>query len=140
MFGEGVGITESFAIVSAYGEDDAGGTTSGKAYIFDNAISQSLNTNDSVEFVDVNFTGTLLESGVPFVGGAARNVSNIVAVGDESGVFSQPATTTNINNVDVWVNGIKLVRTAEYTSDGTDVTITSPAIVVDDDIEIITWE
>ncbi len=59
MFGEGVGITESFAIVSAYGEDDAGGTTSGKAYIFDNAISQSLNTNDSVEFVSVT-AGTII--------------------------------------------------------------------------------
>jgi sugar lactone lactonase YvrE len=34
-FGGSVAISDTHAIVGAYGEDDAGGTTSGKAYIFD---------------------------------------------------------------------------------------------------------
>ena len=42
--------------------------------------------------------------------------------------------------VDVWVNGIKLVRNTEYSSNGKHITITSPEIIAGDDIEIITWE
>jgi hypothetical protein len=34
-FGVSVAITDTYAIVGAYGEDDAGGTDSGKAYIFE---------------------------------------------------------------------------------------------------------
>ncbi len=35
QFGQSVAISDTHAIVGAYNEDDAGGTTSGKAYIFD---------------------------------------------------------------------------------------------------------
>jgi outer membrane protein assembly factor BamB len=41
-FGFSVGISESYAIVGAYTEDDAGGTESGKAYIFDNTTGALL--------------------------------------------------------------------------------------------------
>lgn len=34
-FGIGVAVSDTYAIVGAYGEDDAGGTDSGKAYVFD---------------------------------------------------------------------------------------------------------
>jgi len=36
QFGSSVAISDSYCIVNAYGEDDAGGSASGKAYIFDN--------------------------------------------------------------------------------------------------------
>jgi len=35
FFGQSVAMSDTHAIVGAYGEDDAGGTSSGKAYIFD---------------------------------------------------------------------------------------------------------
>ena len=47
QFGESVSITESYSIVGAYQEDDVGGTTSGKAYIFDNATGNLLHTLDN---------------------------------------------------------------------------------------------
>lgn len=34
LFGSAVGISNGYAVVAAYGEDDAGGNTSGKAYVF----------------------------------------------------------------------------------------------------------
>lgn len=45
-FGYSVSITDQFAIVGAYGEADAGGTSSGKTYIFNavtGALTQTLN-------------------------------------------------------------------------------------------------
>jgi len=80
-------------------------------------------------------------------GVATRFVSNTISDGTESGIFPVPVGTDpaiNINNIDIWVDGIKLVRDGgsggEYTSDGTNVTITSPPIVNLTDIDIITWE
>ncbi len=46
-FGRSVSITESYSVVGAYGEDDAGGEFSGKAYIFDNATGNLLWTIDN---------------------------------------------------------------------------------------------
>ena len=43
-FGRSVAISESYAIVGAYAEDDAGGASSGKAYIFSTATGQLLYT------------------------------------------------------------------------------------------------
>ena len=43
-FGHSVSISESYAIVGAYQEDDAGGTSSGKAYIFNNTTGNLLHT------------------------------------------------------------------------------------------------
>ena len=47
IFGQSVAISESYAIVTAYNEDDAGGTDSGKAYIFDTSTGNLLHTLDN---------------------------------------------------------------------------------------------
>jgi hypothetical protein len=47
IFGASVAISESYAIVGAYGEDDAGGTSSGKAYIFSTSTGNLLHTLDN---------------------------------------------------------------------------------------------
>ena len=46
-FGWSVAISDSYAIVGAYHEDDAGGTISGKAYIFDVTTGSLLHTLDN---------------------------------------------------------------------------------------------
>ena len=53
-FGKSVSICESYAIIGAYGEDDAGGTTSGKAYIFDNSDGTLLHTLDNPNAYDTS--------------------------------------------------------------------------------------
>ena len=47
-FGESVSISETYAIVGAHGEDEATGSHSGKAYIYDNATGALLWTLDNV--------------------------------------------------------------------------------------------
>ena len=44
QFGRAVAISGNYAIVGAYVEGDAGGTTSGKAYIFDATTGSLLHT------------------------------------------------------------------------------------------------
>lgn len=114
-----------------------------------NPVNVGINNNNPQYRIDVggdiNITGGYYVNGTPFVGGASRSVANIIAVGTESGIFNLPSTVTDIDNVDVWVNGIKLVRTSEYVLNGagptyTALTISDPTIVLNDDIEIITWE
>jgi len=46
-FGHAVGITDTYAIVGAYPEDDAGGTSSGKAYIFNSVTGALVHTLDN---------------------------------------------------------------------------------------------
>ena len=46
-FGQNVGISESYSIVGAYAEDDAGGSSSGKAYIYSNSTGALLHTLDN---------------------------------------------------------------------------------------------
>ena len=47
IFGISVAISESYAIVGAVNEDDAGGSTSGKAYIFSTSTGNLLSTLDN---------------------------------------------------------------------------------------------
>ena len=47
IFGHSVAISGNYAIVGAYGEDDAGGTSSGKAYIFNVTTGALLHTLDN---------------------------------------------------------------------------------------------
>jgi len=47
VFGISVAISSTYAIVGAQGEDDAGGTQSGKAYIFDVATGSLVDTLDN---------------------------------------------------------------------------------------------
>ena len=53
-FGYSVAITESYAIVGAPQEDDAGGTDSGKAYIFDTSTGNLLHTLDNPNTYDTS--------------------------------------------------------------------------------------
>ena len=53
-FGYNVAISESYAIVGAYNEDDAGGTSSGKAYIFDTITGNLLYTLDNPNAYDTS--------------------------------------------------------------------------------------
>jgi outer membrane protein assembly factor BamB len=53
-FGRAVSISNSYAIVGAYAEDDIGGTGSGKAYIFDNATGVLLWTLDNPNAYDTS--------------------------------------------------------------------------------------
>ena len=46
-FGYSVGISNNYAIVGAYGEDDAGGLSSGKAYIYSTSTGSLLYTLDN---------------------------------------------------------------------------------------------
>ena len=46
-FGFSVAITDTYAIVGAFAEDDAGGTTSGKAYIYNTVTGALLHTLDN---------------------------------------------------------------------------------------------
>jgi hypothetical protein len=53
-FGSSVGISESYAIVGAPSEDDAGGTSSGKAYIYDTTTGNLLYTLDNPNAYDTS--------------------------------------------------------------------------------------
>jgi hypothetical protein len=53
-FGFSIDITDTYAIVGAYSEDDAGGTSSGKAYIYDTAIGSLLHTLDNPNAYDTS--------------------------------------------------------------------------------------
>ena len=53
-FGFSVSISESYAIIGAYSEDDEGGTDSGKAYIFDTSTGNLLHTLDNPNTYDTS--------------------------------------------------------------------------------------
>ena len=53
-FGYSVSICDNYAIVGAYGEDDAGGTSSGKAYIFNPSTGALLHTLDNPNAYDTS--------------------------------------------------------------------------------------
>ena len=54
LFSQAVAMSESYAIVGAYTEDDAGGTTSGKAYVFDLSDGSLLYTLDNPNAYDTS--------------------------------------------------------------------------------------
>jgi hypothetical protein len=72
-FGDSVGISGNYAIVGASSEDDAGGTTSGKAYIFNVATGALLHTLDNP-----NAFGTSLND---YFGDSVRISGNYAIVG-----------------------------------------------------------
>ena len=53
-FGQAVAISGNYALVSAYGEDDAGGTDSGKAYIYDVTTGTLLHTLNNPNAYDTS--------------------------------------------------------------------------------------
>ena len=74
-FGRSVSISGNYAIVGAYAEDDADGSNSGKAYIFDVATGALVHTLDNP-----NAYGT---SASDFFGGAVAISGNYAIVGAE---------------------------------------------------------
>lgn len=54
-FGDSVAISGNYAIVGAYGEDDAGGTSSGKAYIFNVTTGALVHTLDNPNAYGTSF-------------------------------------------------------------------------------------
>jgi hypothetical protein len=56
VFGHAVAISGNYAIVGAYGEDDSGGTSSGKAYIFNVSTGALLETIDNPNAYDTSAT------------------------------------------------------------------------------------
>jgi hypothetical protein len=54
QFGNNVSISDTYSIVGAYAEDDAGGLDSGKAYIYDNATGALLWTLDNPNAYDTS--------------------------------------------------------------------------------------
>ena len=76
QFGYSVAISGNRVVVGAYGEDDAGGTNSGKAYIFDATTGSLLHTlhnpnaygtsADDYFGLSVAISGNLAIIGVPY--------------------------------------------------------------------------
>lgn len=100
QFGRSVAISDNYIIVGAYSEDDSGGTTSGKAYVFSLANGQLVYTLDNP-----NATGTTLNDffGIAFgitdtyaivsahqedVGGSSSGSAYIFSMSDGSLVYT----------------------------------------------------
>ena len=158
-FGYSVGISGNYAIVSAPGEDDAGGSGSGKSYIF-----QFTDPTLIVDPTDVNITGTLLQTGDTTISndlnvtgaahitglldvGAKAQLENILIDGNlitttasNSDLDLRASSTGNINipNNDVVVSNAFTVRDITgtdlvvQTSVALNEIITSSQIVIDD--------
>jgi len=100
QFGYSVAISENYAIVGVYTEDDAGGTESGKAYIYNVTTGALLHTWDNPNPYDT--------SADDYFGYSVGITDNHVIVGarneDDAGgfnsgkayIFNVPAVTTNL--------------------------------------------
>ena len=84
LFGFSVAISNNYAIVGAYREDDAGGTQSGKAYIFDVTTGTLVATLDNP-----NAYGTSLDDGF----GNSVSISGNYAIVGASGEDESSANT-----------------------------------------------
>jgi hypothetical protein len=76
-------------------------------------------------------------------GGTSRYIENYIAT-DAQTEFSIPvgSAPTSTDSIDVWINGLKMVREQEYTltTGDTIVDISNPVLALNDDVEIIIWE
>ena len=94
QFGYSVSVDGNYAIVGAYAEDDAGGTDSGKAYIFDVTTGSLLHTlhnpNAYSTSANDNFGTSVAISGNRVVVGAVRE-------DDASGTDSGKVYLYNLN-------------------------------------------
>ena len=84
--GFSVGITDSYAIVGAYQEDDAGGTSSGKAYLY------SINPADHIS----NTRSGILNSAVATAATTTIVIPATAEVGDIAVLFDTSTTTTDV--------------------------------------------
>ena len=103
QFGKSIAISGNYAIVGAPGEDDAGGTDSGKAYIFDVTTGALLYTLDNPNSNDTSATDTfglsVAISGNYAVVGAPGEVGvggevELVELGTAGSGYSQGLTAT----------------------------------------------
>ena len=116
-FGYSVSITDTYAIVGAYNEDDAGGTDSGKAYIF--------NLND------ISGWDTGAVSNMTSMFNNAASFDQDISTWDVSLIASEP---TNFDN-----NTLASWTTAEKPQWGTDGTIFYPLTGETESILNATW-
>ena len=102
QFGWSVSITDTYAIVGARQEDDAGGTTSGKAYIYNNATGALLHTLDNPNAygtsVDDNFGWSVSITDTYAIVGAYSE-------DDAGGTDSGKAYIFNLNDISGWDTG-----------------------------------
>ena len=93
-----IGISNNYAIISAYNEDDAGGASSGKAYIYTNITAKqtSAPTPTGLSFV-VSATSTTGSITIP----ATTRVGDIVILADTSTTVTDtlPSGFTRISGV-----------------------------------------
>ncbi len=72
---------------------------------------------------------------------SSRIAYNYIATEGQTS-FACTYTSGSLSNIDIWKNGIKLIRNSEYTEtvgqEGTSIDLLVPCIL-DDDIEIIVW-
>jgi hypothetical protein len=80
-FGVSVAISESYAIVGAWGEGDAGGTSSGVAYVYELATGSLVYT-----ITNPNAYGTSADDGFGFTVGVSNNRFIVGAHNEDSGV------------------------------------------------------
>ena len=88
QFGYSVSVDGNYAIVGAYGEGDAGGTYSGKAYIFDATTGSLLHTLHNPNAYDTS-VGDLFGNSVAISGNYA--VVGAYGEGDAGGYYSGKA-------------------------------------------------
>jgi hypothetical protein len=86
-FGSGAGITDSYAIVAATGEQDAGGGSSGKAYIY------SINPADHIS---INGSGVVASDTGSVSLAATITISANTQVGDIAVLFDTSTNTTDV--------------------------------------------
>lgn len=102
----------------------------------------SINAVDSTNYTD-NIAAQLAADATAYTdangGGVSRTVLDTTATAGQT-IFTTIAPTTDIDLIDVWVIGIKLVRNEDYTISGANqITISSPTLSLGDNVEIIIW-
>jgi hypothetical protein len=98
-FGNSVAISDNYAIVGAYREDDAGGTTSGKAYIFDVTTGQLVHTlnNPSSSTAEDQFGYSVAISGDYAIVGAPNDT--LIDSGSGTAYVFNATTGTLVKNL-----------------------------------------
>ena len=91
-FGEGVAISNSYAVVSAPQEDDAGGNNSGKVYLYNRIVADQIVANATGIQVGVASTSLLSTIVIP----TTRTELGNVRAGDIGVLFDTSTTVTSV--------------------------------------------
>ena len=120
-FGQEVAISGNYAIVGAYSEDDAGGTDSGKAYIFNVTTGALVHTLDNP-----NPYGTIYDDRFGWAVSISGNYAIVNALGedDSGGTFSGKVyifavdDTYDITDIDkiTFSNGTEIKSNSNFTN------------------------